>query len=62
MTWCRSVFVGCTSGAENCVKNFRFDLIFIKSVYNACMDAIKHQKVEGNYINQELLDFYFRKS
>ncbi len=32
-----------------------------KSVYNACMDAIKHQKVESNYINQELLDFYFSK-
>ena len=31
-----------------------------KSVYNACMDAIKHQK-ESNYINQELLDFYFSK-
>ena len=25
------------------------------------MDAIKHQKVESNYINQELLDFYFSK-
>ena len=32
-----------------------------KSVYNACMYAIKHQKVESNYINQELLDFYFSK-
>ena len=32
-----------------------------KSVYNACMDAIKQQKVESNYINQELLDFYFSK-
>ena len=32
-----------------------------KSVYNACMAAIKHQKVESNYINQELLDFYFSK-
>ena len=32
-----------------------------KSVYNACMDAIKHQKVASNYINQELLDFYFSK-
>ena len=32
-----------------------------KSVYNTCMDAIKHQKVESNYINQELLDFYFSK-
>ena len=32
-----------------------------KSVYNSCMDAIKHQKVRDNYINQELLDFYFSK-
>ena len=32
-----------------------------KSVYNACMDTIKHQKVRSNYINQELLDFYFSK-
>ena len=32
-----------------------------RSVYNSCIDAIKHQKVENNYINQELLDFYFSK-
>lgn len=32
-----------------------------KSVYNSCMDAIKHQKVRDNYISQELLDFYFSK-
>lgn len=32
-----------------------------KSVYNSCIDAIKHQKVKNNYINQELLDFYFSK-
>ena len=32
-----------------------------KTVYNSCLDAIKHQKVENNYINQELLDFYFSK-
>ena len=32
-----------------------------KVVYNSCLDAIKHRKVESNYINQELLDFYFSK-
>ena len=32
-----------------------------KSVYNSCLDVIKHRKVETNYINQELLDFYFSK-
>lgn len=32
-----------------------------KSVYNSCLDAIKHRKVESNYINQELLNFYFSK-
>lgn len=30
-----------------------------KAVYNNCMNAIKHRKVEHNYIDQELLDFYF---
>lgn len=30
-----------------------------KSVYNNCMNAIKHRKIEHNYIDQELLDFYF---
>lgn len=33
-----------------------------KSVYNSCLDAIKHRKVETNYVNQELLDFYFSES
>ena len=32
-----------------------------KVVYNSCLDAIKHRKVESNYINQELLDFLNRK-
>lgn len=32
-----------------------------KTVYNRCLDVIKHQKVESNYANQELLDFYFSK-
>lgn len=32
-----------------------------KSVYNSCLDAIKHRKVESNYVNQELLNFYFSR-
>ncbi|MDR1273776.1 MAG: RNA polymerase sigma-70 factor [Odoribacteraceae bacterium] len=32
-----------------------------KTVYNACLDAIKHRKVQHNYVNQQLLDFYFSK-
>ena len=32
-----------------------------KSVYNACLDVIKHRKVEAEYLNRELLDFYFSK-
>ena len=32
-----------------------------KTVYNRCLDVIKHRKVESNYANQELLDFYFSK-
>lgn len=32
-----------------------------KSVYNACLDVIKHKKVEAAYLNRELLDFYFSK-
>lgn len=32
-----------------------------KAVYNNCLDAIKHRKVVTNYVNQELLDFYFSK-
>ncbi|MDR1414773.1 MAG: RNA polymerase sigma-70 factor [Odoribacteraceae bacterium] len=32
-----------------------------KTVYNACLDAIKHRKVQHNYIDRELLDFYFSK-
>ncbi len=32
-----------------------------KAVYNSCMDTIKHQKIRDNYMNQELLGFYFTK-
>ena len=42
-------------------KEFQVRPYLYKSVYNSCIDAIKHQKVENNYINQELLDFYFSK-
>ena len=30
-----------------------------KSVYNSCLNEIKHQKVVSNYADRELLDFYF---
>ena len=30
-----------------------------KSVYNSCLNEIKHQKVVRNYADRELLDFYF---
>ena len=30
-----------------------------KSVYNSCLNEIKHQKVVNNYADRELLDFYF---
>lgn len=30
-----------------------------KSVYNSCLNAIKHRKVVHDYVDQELLDFYF---
>ncbi|WP_455508923.1 RNA polymerase sigma factor [Butyricimonas paravirosa] len=42
-------------------REFQVRPYLYKSVYNSCIDAIKHQKVENNYINQELLDFYFSK-
>ena len=42
-------------------RGFQVRPYLYRSVYNSCMDAIKHQKVESNYINQELLDFYFSK-
>ena len=32
-----------------------------KSVYNSCLNAIKHQKVVRNYIDREMLDFYFEE-
>lgn len=40
---------------------FQLRSYLYKSVYNSCLDAIKHRKVETNYVNQELLDFYFSK-
>lgn len=30
-----------------------------KSVYNSCLNEIKHQKVVRNYADREVLDFYF---
>ena len=30
-----------------------------KSVYNSCLNEIKHRKVVNNHIDRELLDFYF---
>lgn len=42
-------------------RGFQVRPYLYRSVYNSCIDAIKHQKVENNYINQELLDFYFSK-
>ncbi len=42
-------------------RGFQVRPYLYRSVYNSCIDAIKHQKVESNYINQELLDFYFSK-
>ncbi len=30
-----------------------------KSVYNSCLNEIKHQKVVSNYADREVLDFYF---
>ena len=30
-----------------------------RSVYNRCLNEIKHQKVVSNYADRELLDFYF---
>ena len=42
-------------------EGFQLRSYLYKSVYNSCLDAIKHRKVETNYVNQELLDFYFSK-
>lgn len=42
-------------------EGFQLRSYLYKSVYNSCLDVIKHRKVETNYINQELLDFYFSK-
>ena len=33
-----------------------------KSVYNSCLNEIKHQKVVSNYADRELLDFYFSEA
>lgn len=30
-------------------------------VYNDCLNVIKHRNIEQNYVNGELLDFYFSK-
>jgi RNA polymerase sigma-70 factor (ECF subfamily) len=32
-----------------------------KSVYHACLDAIKHRRVEHAYIQRELMDFYLSR-
>ncbi|MDR2414459.1 MAG: RNA polymerase sigma-70 factor [Odoribacteraceae bacterium] len=32
-----------------------------KTVFNACLDAIKHRKIEHAYVNQELFDFYLSR-
>lgn len=32
-----------------------------KAVYNNCLDQIKHLKVEKNYMNEKIQDFYFSK-
>lgn len=32
-----------------------------KAVYNNCLDQLKHLKVENNYMNEKLQDFYFSK-
>ena len=42
-------------------EGFQLRSYLYKSVYKSCLDAIKHRKVETNYVNQELLDFYFSK-
>ena len=32
-----------------------------KTVYNSCMNVLKHRKVEKDYIDKELEDFYFSR-
>jgi RNA polymerase sigma-70 factor (ECF subfamily) len=41
--------------------NLSIKAYLYKTVYNACMDAIKHRKVRHEYVNRQLLDFYFSK-
>lgn len=32
-----------------------------RSVYNGCIDLIRHQKIVNHYIDAEMLDFYFTR-
>lgn len=41
--------------------HFSLKSYLYKSVYNYCMDLIRHQKVVEGYINAEMLDVYFSK-
>ncbi|MDR2130643.1 MAG: RNA polymerase sigma-70 factor [Odoribacteraceae bacterium] len=46
---------------ERITITFSIKSYLYKTVYNACLDAIKHRAVEHAYVNRELLDFYFSK-